>query len=234
MSLEAKNISTGIQTSHSVKVLHKNISFNIQAGELILLAGKNGVGKSIFLKTLAGILPAIEGSLSFNDQQAVPKLFSNSRISYLLATPPQVELMTPLEIVLTGVKNQSWFNTTSKENQKRAEQELDFCDVLHLKDQPFQELSDGEKQKIMLARCLIQNTPVVLLDEPTAFMDYPSKIEFWDKIKTRAKEKETAFVVCTHDIHIALNHVTKIWLLKTNEFVTFNRVSDFNISMLLP
>jgi iron complex transport system ATP-binding protein len=234
MSLTATKLCTGFHKKGFPLILHENINFITEPGELILLAGRNGIGKSVFLKTLAGIINPISGNLNFNEES----LFSQKnkqpikKVAYMLATPPQVELMTPLDIILTATSKGSFFQSSTKKDINEACEILDFWNVLHLKDRSFQELSDGEKQKIMLSRCLVQKSPVVLLDEPTAFLDYPAKIDFWNKIKQWTHQNETTFIVCTHDLPIALNQVHRIWLMNKNQFRIFQNPENFQIEWL--
>ena len=234
MSLHVQDLATGYRQGKITQPLHRNISFETAAGDVILLAGPNGVGKSVFLKTLMGILPAFGGTVHCNhiNLHACSASERQTRIALMLATPPQIELMSPLEIVLTASPKTHFFQSFSSGEKEKARLELDFCGVGHLANAIFSHLSDGEKQKIMLARCLFQNTQIVLLDEPTAFLDYPSKIDFWTRIQERATQKGTVFIVCTHDLHIAQNRVNKVWLMNQNEFTIFENPADFQIDFV--
>lgn len=235
MPLKIQDLETGYHQGKFKHTLHRNINLETYPGDIILLAGPNGVGKSVFLKTLMGILPAFKGTISCNKvnlQTGSPKNRRNL-ISLMLATPPQIELMSPLEIVLTAIPKTHFFQSFSMEEKEKAKRELEFCGVRHLTNAVFSHLSDGEKQKIMLARCLFQKTEIVLLDEPTAFLDYPSKIDFWTRIQERALKNKTVFIVCTHDLHIAQNHVNKVWLMNKNDFKIFEDPKTFDISLVL-
>jgi len=234
MPLKVQDLETGYHQGKFKHTLHQNITLEAHPGDVILLAGPNGVGKSVFLKTLMGILPALKGNIFCNHINLQTSKASERRnlISLMLATPPQIELMSPLEIVLTASPKTHFFQSFSSEEKAQAKRELEFCGVGHLTNAVFSHLSDGEKQKIMLARCLLQKTKIVLLDEPTAFLDYPSRIDFWARIKERALKKNTAFVVCTHDLHIAQNHVNKVWLMNKNEFEIFEDPSTFQINFV--
>lgn len=234
MSLKSQNLSTGYTQGNTKHILHRDISFEAVPGDIILLAGPNGVGKSVFLKTLMGIIPAFGGHihcLTIN-LQTCKATERQPLISLMLATPPNIELMTPLEIVLTASPKTHFFRSFSSEEKEKARLELHFCGVAHLADAAFSHLSDGEKQKIMLARCLFQNTKVILLDEPIAFLDYPSKIDFWTRLQERAAQNKTLFIVCTHDLHIAQDRVNKVWLMNKNKFTVFENRNDFQIDFV--
>ena len=234
MSLKAQELQTGFFNTKVKHVLHSGISFSTQPGEIILLAGPNGVGKSVFLRTLMGISSPLGGNLTFDNVDLLNIQGSERQgiISLMLATPPQIELMSPLEITLTASPLSSFFQSYSKDEKQQALNELKYCGVGHLANVTFNNLSDGEKQKVMLARCLFQNAKVVLLDEPTAFLDYPSKIDFWTRIQNRAKEKGTTFIVCTHDLHIAKDRVNSVWLMNKNSFKIFSNPNEFQIDFV--
>ncbi len=232
MSLIAKDLSTGYSQGKYTRILHQNIHFEAKPGAIILLAGPNGVGKSVFLKTLMGISPSISGSIHAMGKDITHTNKRQDLMALMLATPPRIELMSPLEIILTASKKTGFFKSFSQEEIQKARHELSLCKLNHLENAAFSTLSDGEKQKIMLARSLFQNTPFILLDEPTAFLDYPSKIEFWSQIQERALKNHTTFIVCTHDLHIAHNRVNSVWLMNKKEFRVFNNPSEFQIDFV--
>lgn len=233
MSLIAQNLSIGFTKNRNQVVLQENIGFKLDTKDIVLLAGPNGIGKSVFLKTLIGMLPALSGTLSFNNE-IIPLNANkpNKWMSFMLATPPKVELLNPLDIVLSAKKHSHSWLPFKQNDTENALKSLHFSGVEHLKYRPFNELSDGEKQKVMLARCLYQETPVVLLDEPTAFLDHPSKIDFWERIKSHSEAHNTRFIVCTHDLHISLPHVSQVWLMQKKSFQKFENPKDFHVEMI--
>ncbi len=232
MSLIAKDLATGYFQGKSSRILHQNIHFEAKPGDIILLAGPNGVGKSVFLKTLMGIAPMLSGSLYAMGSDITRNSRRQELMALMLATPPQIELMSPLEIILTASSKTRFFQSFSQDEIQKARLELSLCKLSHLENASFNTLSDGEKQKIMLARSLFQNTPFVLLDEPTAFLDYPSKIDFWSQIQERATKNQTAFIVCTHDLHIAHSRVNTVWLMNKQEFRVFKNPTEFEIDFV--
>jgi iron complex transport system ATP-binding protein len=228
MSLIAKNIEISFSRGKSIHVLHKTISIEVKEQEICLLAGANGVGKSLLLKTLIGINPLMNGEIFIDGESYTNNKNQPGLISYLSAASPSVELMSVIEVVLSAQKQQSWFGKETESNLKKAKSELDFCGVKHLSEESFATLSDGEKQKVMLARSLFQNTKYVLLDEPTAFLDYPSKVEFWELIRKRSEINKQAFLICSHDLHVALPRVDRMYLLRKDGMDEYPKPMDFN------
>lgn len=218
--LKLHELTTGFIKNQQTHVLHEKISIALKPGTITLLLGANGIGKSVFLKTLLNIFKPISGNVEFENKY-INELKSNelaSIISLMLPNPPAIELMSALEIVMSG---QQRFNKPWKAQQNEALENVklyfDKCKVSHLINKNFAELSDGEKQKVMLVRCLAQETPIILLDEPMAFLDYPSRKQFLQLIQEIAEKEGKYIIVSTHDIEISLPICnTIIALTKTN------------------
>jgi iron complex transport system ATP-binding protein len=219
--LRLNQLSTGFKT----KCLQKGISLNFEPGTIALLLGRNGVGKSVFLRTLMGIQKPLQGEVTINDQNLhslKPERRANL-ISLMLSTPPQVELLTALEVACSSIKH-------NKEAENNAKIWFQNLEILNLTHKAFGQCSDGEKQKIMLTRCLMQNTPVILMDEPTAFLDYPAKIQFWNTMKSISANK--IIVVSTHDIDTAIPNATHLIHLKNQDATLSIDPLSFNLNLL--
>jgi iron complex transport system ATP-binding protein len=233
--LKLHEISTGFVKNRKTHVLHENINIALAPGTVTLLLGANGIGKSVFLKTLLNIFKPISGSIEFENQK-INELKSNelaSIISLMLPNPPAIELMSALEIVMSG---QQRFNNPWKIQQNKALDNVklyfDKCKVSHLINKNFAELSDGEKQKVMLVRCLAQETPIILLDEPMAFLDYPSRKQFLQLIKEIAEKEGKYIIVSTHDIEISLPICNTIIALTKNNWQYFTQPNLFKPELI--
>ena len=223
--LKVNQLSTGFNQKDQVKHLQNGIDFHFEPGTIALLLGRNGTGKSVLLRTLMGIYSPLSGNISINNLD-IHQLKSNQRatlISLMLSTPPQVELLTALEVACSSIKY-------SLESENKAKNWFENLEISQLITKTFGHCSDGEKQKIMLVRCLLQNTPVILMDEPTAFLDYPAKIHFWNTLKTIATDK--IIIVSTHDIDTAIPNATHLIHLKNNQATISNSPSTFNLNSL--
>ena len=174
--LQLKNLSTGIQKQGIT--LHRNIHTDELGPGLILLLGPNGVGKSVLLKTLCGLIPPIQGEVLINKtniHQTTPE-HRASLSSILLATPPQIDQLSVYDMVMSGRQRflQGWNDPTEKDIYE-VTTAIEKTGIAEIQQKNFAELSDGIKQKVMLARCLAQDSKIILLDEPLAFLDYPSR-----------------------------------------------------------
>jgi len=228
----AQNISTGFKKSNN-KILHQSVNFELNNGDFMLLIGSNGIGKSTLLKTILGIYPPLNGKFIFNNEDIT---FLQSRkksklISMMLPNSPNIEIMSAFEVAMTGLNNQlkPW-NSENQTMQNKLKFEFETAGISQLINQKFAELSDGEKQKVMLIRCLIQDTPILLLDEPLAFLDYQSKIQFLNLLSSKCKNENKIVVLSTHDLDVSLPFATKIFALKKTTFTFFENKDNFTLS----
>ncbi len=229
--LKVNSVSTGIHSPES-RILHSNISFELMPGEILLLVGTNGIGKSIFLKTILGHFKTMNGNISIANQN-IQKLDNTSRaalISLMLATPPQIEYMSGMDVALTGRQRflSNWNSNMAVHENATLLLAQKFC-MESLLTKRFSLMSDGEKQKIMLLRCLLQETPLILLDEPLAFLDYPSKITFLNQLKEHCQNSNTTAIISSHEIELSQKYCHKLlWLKDQQQFEWFEKPEKFN------
>jgi iron complex transport system ATP-binding protein len=233
--LAIQEISTGFKTKNKLNEIHTNISFNLSAGSITLLLGANGIGKSVFLKTLLNVYNPLHGFVELNRKNLtiMPNDELASYISLMLPTPPQIELMSALDIAMSGRQRftKSW-QLHNTENEAIVNSYFKICDIEDLKSKNFDKLSDGEKQKVMLVRCLAQETPILLLDEPMAFLDYPSRKQFLSLIKKIAQEQGKIIMMSTHDIDISLPFANHILAFTKNEYQFFQDPKFFSTELI--
>jgi len=233
--LQLKNLSTGIQKQGIT--LHHNIIADGLGPGLILLIGPNGVGKSVFLKTLCGLLPPMSGEVHINQTNihlTSPEIRA-SLSSILLATPPQIEHLSVYDMVMSGRQRflQGWSNPTQKDVSEVI-QAMEKTGVTDLQLKNFAELSDGIKQKVMLARCLAQDSQIILLDEPLAFLDYPSRAAFLKLLQELAKTEKRCIIYSSHDLHLSLQYCDQVIALTNNNFSFYLNPADVDLSEVFP
>lgn len=188
------------------------ISLQAHPGEVWMLGGRNGTGKSTLLNTIAGIMPPLHGQVLWNgDNTNALDPASRSKIFALVTTQrPDAALFTALEIVETGLFHR---NMRTKDKANSALNYLGDVGVPHLAHRRFEQLSDGEKQRVMMARALAQNTPVLLLDEPSAFLDFAARIELSRLLQHWASELNKLVFISSHDHHALLPVSTHLLFL---------------------
>ena len=194
-------------------------SYIFKKGEKCGVVGKNGTGKSTLLRTLAGLQQPLVGSVLIDDTP-ISNLSAIERarlIGVVLTQRLEVQNLTVREVVAMGRSPYTgFFGTLSKADWEVVDEALRQVGMSPWADRYVQMLSDGERQKVMIAKALAQQTPVLVLDEPTAFLDYPSKVEMMKLLCRLAKEMDKTIVLSTHDIELAAKIATRFLLLSEN------------------
>lgn len=189
-----------------------DINAEVCSGELTCLVGRNGMGKSTLLRTMIGFQQSLAGSVLI-DGVAIGRLSQRERaklMSVVLTEKPDVQNMTVREIVGLGRSPYTgFFGTLSKQDEAIVAEAIERVGMTALADRNIQTLSDGERQKMMIAKALAQQTPIIILDEPTAFLDYPSKVQMMQMLRQLAKEMDKTIVLSTHDIELAAKIATR-------------------------
>jgi len=201
-AISLKNLAIGYKN----KKLLSDISLSIPEGVLVCLIGANGVGKSTLLRTIAGFQEPLSGKffLQGKNRDDLSNRDISRIISVVLTQKPDVMNITVEEMVGLGRSPYTGFwGSLSVADKHIVDEALEMVDILALKQRLIQTLSDGERQKTMIAKALAQQTPIVLLDEPTAFLDYPSKVEMMQMLHRLAAEKRKTILLSTHDLDLA-------------------------------
>lgn len=213
----SKDLSIGYShPRHGDKVLHSNVSVKLECGEFACLLGPNGSGKSTLLQTLCGFLPRLGGEVSISGRP-IDKV-SNREMSLLasvvLTERVAVSNMTVFDLVSLGRTPYTGFFGRLK--TKDTDIVLDGIKAVGLEgfeERLITNMSDGERQKAMIAKALVQETPLIVLDEPTAFLDLPSRIEIMHLLRKLAHQRNKGILLSTHDLDMALQMADKVWLL---------------------
>jgi iron complex transport system ATP-binding protein len=183
--LKAKNLIVGYK-----KAICEPLSFSFGDGKCIMLTGPNGSGKSTLLKTLAGLIPPVSGKFS-----------SSGRVIMVPTHIPKVKGFTVKEFILTGMLQSSgMFGRLRPSAEKAADEAIDALGLGSLESQDLSRISDGEFQKACMATALTNEASVLLLDEPTAFLDVDNRIMVLSTLRSLARESGTTVMFSTHDI----------------------------------
>lgn len=209
-----------------------DICAGINSGELTCLLGANGVGKSTLLRTLSAFQPKLSGEIriqgkeigSYTDKQL------SKVISVVLTEKCDIRNMTSVELIGLGRSPYTGFwGTLSKEDKEVVDHAINLVGISHLAHRMVHTLSDGERQKVMIAKALSQETPVIFLDEPTAFLDFPSKVEMMQLLHQLSRQTDKTIFLSTHDLELALQIADKIWLMDKANGVTIGTPEDLSL-----
>ena len=218
-----KNLSIGYTQKSNEKVVAQGLNAAINSGELTCLLGCNGVGKSTLLRTLSAFQPALGGDILLNADQTSElsplTSFTDKQLSRMigivLTEKPDVRNMTIEDLVGMGRSPYTGFWGTLTANDKQIVADaIRMVGIEPLRGRMIHTLSDGERQKAMIAKALAQQTPIIYLDEPTAFLDYPSKVEMMQLLRRLAHEEQKTIFLSTHDVELALQLADCLWLME--------------------
>ncbi len=232
--LTTDNLTIGYKTSRKIlRSVALDISVSLQAGELVCLLGPNGAGKSTLLRSLAGMQPPIAGKVRLlgDDVYKLAPQDLAKRLSLVLTEKVDVGMLSAYTLVTLGrYPYTNWWGKLTPEDDAIVNWAIKSVGAVHLAPRQVSELSDGERQKIMIARALAQLPIVMLLDEPTAFLDLPRRVEIMQLLRQLTRETNQAILLSTHDLDLALRLADKVWLLSSNGNLNVGAPEDLVLS----
>ena len=222
MTVRLKGLTIGYRTKQVTKAVASGIEACIRSGELTCLLGPNGVGKSTLLRTLSAFQPKLEGSICYEGSDGKTAEISeltdrelSRMIGVVLTEKPDVRNMTVRELVGLGRSPYTGFwGLLTKDDYAIVDESISVVGIGALSGRTVDTLSDGERQKVMIAKALAQQTPIIFLDEPTAFLDFPSKVEVMQLLKRLARTMGKTVFMSTHDLELALQVADTVWLME--------------------
>ncbi len=219
-AIHLHNLCTGYKTKNGEIAITRDINADLLTGQLTCLLGSNGAGKSTLMRTLSAFQPPLKGDISIMGKPIAdyaPKELSWS-ISVVLTEKLMLRNMSAEELIALGRSPYTgfWGNLTA-EDHRIVDQAIEAVGIDSLRHRMVNTLSDGERQKAMIAKALAQETPIIILDEPTAFIDFPGKVEIMELLARLAHEQDKAIFLSTHDLELALLKADQIWLLHRNQ-----------------
>ncbi len=212
--LETHDLSIG----YGEKALATDLNLEIGAGKLIGLVGQNGVGKSTLLRTLCGFQKPVSGSVQMEgmDIELLSRKALAKKFSVVLTERPAAQNLTVLEMISLGRHPYSgWLGQLRDEDVVAIERALEQCQVHYILTKRLYELSDGQLQKVMIARTLAQDTNMVILDEPTSHLDLRNKVEVLDLLKD-ITEQGRSVLITTHEISLSAKVCDTFWCMDFN------------------
>jgi iron complex transport system ATP-binding protein len=220
--VKTKDLSIGYTSKKHKKIIASNLNITLEEGNLVCLLGENGIGKSTLLRTLTKVQPAINGAVFINqiNLNEISNLNLSKQLSVVLTEKLPESSLTVFELVALG--RQPYTNWVGQLNAKDIEiikMALEETNTKHLAQAKYYQLSDGQLQKVLIARSLAQNTDVIVLDEPTAHLDIHHTIETFSLLKKLANKYGKTIIISTHEINLALQLADELWLMTPQEFV---------------
>jgi iron complex transport system ATP-binding protein len=235
-AISINDLCIGYKERGSTKAVCNMLNASLSHGSLTCLIGINGAGKSTLLRTLAGFLSPISGSILINGYD-INKMTNRQRaktIGIVLTEKPDIQQFSTREIVALGRSPYTgFFDKLTDEDNKIIDESINKIGISNIKDRPVDTLSDGERQKTMIAKVLAQQTPIILLDEPTAFLDYPSKIEVLELLTEMAHNMGKTIILSTHDLGTSLNKADHIWLMTKDKKLKTGKLDDFKLDVTI-
>ncbi|HBF4443875.1 TPA: ABC transporter ATP-binding protein [Clostridioides difficile] len=223
--LKTNNLSVGYNNN----VVISNINVEVKNGEILCLLGSNGAGKTTLLRSLSKLISPIKGEIYLNgvNISCISRKALSKKMALVLTNRLLGDLMTVQDIVNIGrYPYTGFFGNLSKKDLIMVDEALESVDALHLKKRYFDELSDGEKQKVLVARALVQEPEIIILDEPTTHLDIKHRLELINILKKLSKEKSISVILSLHEIDIALKSCDKVALIKNNKVIAYGQPED--------
>ncbi|MFV0531100.1 MAG: ABC transporter ATP-binding protein [Flavobacteriales bacterium] len=216
-TITVENLSIGYD-----KIILKNINFAIEAGEVVSLIGKNGAGKSTLIKTILGLLPSKGGQIRIRGEniEKYSPIALAKEASVVLTNQEVNPMLSVLEVLYLGrTPYKKVFSSLNKKDREKINQTIQLLEIENLKNKRMGELSDGQKQRVMIGRALAQDTHLIVLDEPTTHLDLSGKFAIFQLLKRLAQITKKTILLSTHQIDLALPYSDKILFIKDDQLI---------------
>lgn len=218
--LKTENLSIGYQQKKKQTVVAKDINIQLEKGKLVAILGKNGIGKSTFLRTIAKVQNALDGAIFIDDKDL--SQYKNNELSTLVSMVLTERLpksqLTVYEIIALGRQPYTnWIDSLSKTDEEKIQNAINQTEIEHLQHKRFYELSDGQLQRVLIARALAQDTPIIILDEPTAHLDLHNTIKIFSLLKRLSETTEKTIIMSSHEVNLSIQLADEIILFKDDK-----------------
>lgn len=215
--LKLHSVSIGYQAKSKPVIVQKDLNISANRGELIALIGKNGCGKSTLMRSIAWLQPIFSGEITINGDNIsdiTPKKRAKL-ISIVLTDQRSEASFNVRELISIGRDPYTgWLGSLSAEDEAIIDNAIEIANLKGFENRNIHELSDGERQRVFIARALAQDTPVILLDEPTSHLDLPNRINILLLLQKLARETNKTIFISTHELETAMQVADKIWLME--------------------
>ncbi len=221
--LETNNLTIGYQNNRKKHVIASNIDLKIPKGQFVALLGKNGIGKSTLLRTITNLQPSLSGEVKINGKNS--NLYTQKELattlSLVLTDRLSLSQLTVFELIALGRQPYTnWIDKLDNHHLKKINWAMEQTEVIRLKNKRYYELSDGQLQRVLIARALAQDTEIIILDEPTAHLDMHHSIKVFSLLKKLVETTQKTVIVSTHEINLAIQTAHNFVLLSEKKVTT--------------
>ena len=219
--LAVESLLIGYISGRRSKILLPPLNAKAYQGELIAMIGQNGIGKSTLLRTITGLQIAVAGTIFINGRPIndYSRMDFAQHIGYISTEPVKVNNMKVFDLVALGrFPHTDWLGKLTENDQTIIMDSIAKVGMESFVNNYITELSDGERQRVMIARILAQDTDLMVMDEPTAFLDIKSKYEIIHLLHDLSKRRGKTIIFSTHDLNVAVSEADKVWLLLQDSF----------------
>jgi iron complex transport system ATP-binding protein len=221
--LKTENLTIGYQQKKAKIIVAEKINLSLEKGKFIALLGKNGIGKSTLLRTISKVQNPLSGEILINNKklhQYTNKELATNLSLVLTERLPESQL-TVFELIALGRQPYTnWVDKISEEDLKKINWAIEKTEIKHLQEKRFYELSDGQLQRVLIARALAQDTAIIILDEPTAHLDMHHTYKIFQLLKKLVQTTAKTIIISTHQINLALEVVDQLIIMNANEVVS--------------
>ena len=227
--IQTHDLTIGYATRKATYPVQIRLSLEVFQGEMVCLIGPNGCGKSTLLRTIAGLQPALRGEVRIDNLPLGKQSLSNKArlLSLVLTDRVEVSNLTVFSLVATGRNPYTdWLGKLTDHDKELVHRALSQVHLEGYANRFINELSDGERQRAMIAKALVQDTPVILLDEPTAHLDINNRVEVMMLLHELARRTNKAIVLSTHELDLALQTADKLWLMTPKHGIAVGTPED--------
>ena len=232
-ALATTDLAVGYRSRRRRRAVLERVNLRAERGDLVCLLGPNGIGKSTLLRTLARMQPALWGSVELggDDLRFMSSDELARRLAVVLTERVAADALSARRVVEFGRHPHSgWLGRIGTRDREVVDWALEAVGAHHLANRDFSQLSDGERQRVMVARALAQEPTVLLLDEPTAFLDVPSRVELMALLRSLTRGRRIAIVLSTHDLELAIRTSDVVWLVMPGGEIVAGSPEDVMLS----
>ena len=232
------NLKIGYQSKKQQHCVADNINICLAKGQFTCLLGKNGIGKSTLLRTLTKVQPKLEGNIFIEEREleAIENIDLAKKMSLVLTEKIPESNLTVYELIALGRQPYTnWIGSLTDIDKNHIDTAIAQTHIEKIAHKRYNELSDGQLQKVMITRALAQNTDIIILDEPTAHLDIQNKVEIYKLLKTLSKQHQKTILISSHEIQLGLQLADELWLMNDNGIIsgkTENLIADGSVSSL--